>query len=240
MRQCYFSERCYYCRMKNKMLEKQKYERIFAVLEERGDPIKSKEMSAYMKNQFPFLGIPKPVLMQLEKELLKSLRKEPYIDWDFIDYGWQKDYREAQYFVLDYLKIKSKKLSFDDLQCLKKLIVTKSWWDTVDAIDAFVGQLLLTFPMFMDEMLNWSLDENIWLRRVSINFQLAYKEKTNCQLLEKIILNNLGSKEFFINKAIGWALREYSKTSPQWVIAFLHEYAEHMSNLSVREAVKYL
>ena len=89
-------------------------------------------------------------------------------------------------------------------------------------------------------LLEWSLDENIWLRRNAINHQLLRKEKTNAELLEKILKNNLGQTEFFINKAIGWALRDYSKTNSEWVKNFIEENEEKMSKLSIREAGKYL
>lgn len=89
-------------------------------------------------------------------------------------------------------------------------------------------------------LISWSKDKNIWLRRVSIIHQLLRKEKTNTKLLENIIVNNLGSDEFFINKAIGWALRDYSKTNKEWVSNFINKYKDKMANLSVREASKYL
>ncbi len=97
---------------------------------------------------------------------------------------------------------------------MKKLIITKSWWDTTDAIDKVVGYLVKKYPELEEEMLKWSIDENIWIRRVSIIYQLGFKKNTNTALLEKIIVNNFNSKEFFINKAIGWILRDYSKTNP--------------------------
>ena len=89
-------------------------------------------------------------------------------------------------------------------------------------------------------MLQWSTDEDFWIRRIAIDHQLLRKEKTNTQLLEQIIINNLGSSEFFINKAIGWSLRDYSKTNPDWVRDFINRYKERMDKLSVREASKYI
>jgi 3-methyladenine DNA glycosylase AlkD len=89
-------------------------------------------------------------------------------------------------------------------------------------------------------MLVWSMSDNLWLRRVAINYQRKLKEKTNTELLEKIICNNLGTKEFFINKAIGWSLREYSKVNPDWVREFLRKYESKLAKLSIREASKYL
>lgn len=89
-------------------------------------------------------------------------------------------------------------------------------------------------------MLAWSREENIWVQRIAILYQLRFKEKTNTSQLEQILLNCLGTNEFFINKAIGWSLREYSKTNPDWVRDFLEKYQEQMANLSIREASKYL
>ena len=95
---------------------------------------------------------------------------------------------------------------------LERLVVTKSWWDTVDILDRVVESLVANHPELEEVILKWSLSDNIWLRRVAIDHQLLRKEKTNVQLMEKILLNNLDQTEFFINKAIGWALRDYSKT----------------------------
>jgi len=89
-------------------------------------------------------------------------------------------------------------------------------------------------------MLKWSVDEDFWVRRVAIDHQLGRKEKTNTDLLEKILTNNFGSKEFFINKAIGWALRDYSKTNPDWVRYFIGKYKNKMDKLSIREGSKYI
>ena len=91
-----------------------------------------------------------------------------------------------------------------------------------------------------ETLLNWSLDENFWLRRIAIDHQLLRKEKTDTALLEKIIVNNFGQTEFFINKAIGWALRDYSKTDPDWVRAFIKKYEDKMAPLSKKEASKYI
>lgn len=89
-------------------------------------------------------------------------------------------------------------------------------------------------------MLEWSTDEDFWMRRIAIDHQLCRKEKTNTELLEKILVNNFGSSEFFINKAIGWILRDYSRTNPDWVRCFLQTYSDKVDKLSVREASKYL
>ena len=95
-------------------------------------------------------------------------------------------------------------------------------------------------PELEEIILKWRLSDNIWLRRVAIDHQLLRKEKANVQLLEKILLHNLNQTEFFINKAIGWALRDYSKTNPVWVACFIEKNKERMADLSIKEASKYL
>ena len=118
--------------------------------------------------------------------------------------------------------------------------MTKSWWDTVDILDRVVGSLVYDKPELEKIILQWSLSDNIWLRRVAIDHQLLRKEKTDVHLMEKILFNNLDQTEFFINKAIGWALRDYSKTNPDWVASFIEKHKERMAELSIKEASKYL
>jgi len=198
------------------------------------------KMSAYMRDQFAFLGIPTPKRKALHKVYFQLAKKEKQIDWSFINQCWDRPFREYQYVALDYLMVMKKHLTSLDIPHLKRLAISKSWWDTVDGIDGLVGDIALANPEVGQLMLTWSTDDNIWLRRLAIDHQLSRKEKTNTDLLEEIISNNLGQTEFFINKAIGWSLRDYSKTNPQWVGAFIEKYREHLSPLSIREASKYL
>jgi 3-methyladenine DNA glycosylase AlkD len=148
--------------------------------------------------------------------------------------------REFQYLAVEYLTRQKAKLTDSDIPNLRILIITKSWWDTVDGLDVIVGDIALRHPEVSQILLTWSTDENIWLRRAAIDHQLGRREKTDIRLLEKIIINNLGQKEFFINKAIGWSLREYSKTNPEWVREFIERHREALSSLSIREASKYI
>ena len=134
----------------------------------------------------------------------------------------------------------AKQLGPADISRLKKLATTKSWWDTIDCLDRIVGGIALNFPEINSVLIEWSTDSNIWLRRIAIDHQLMRKEKTNTPLLEQIIINNFGQSEFFINKAIGWSLREYSKTNPTWVQAFIATHRDKMTNLSLKEASKYI
>jgi 3-methyladenine DNA glycosylase AlkD len=133
-----------------------------------------------------------------------------------------------------------KQLEVDDIVWIEKLIVTKSWWDTVDILATHLaGEYFKKHKNKIDLITNqWNNSDNIWLQRSSLLFQLKYKQNTNVFLLENYILNLKESKEFFIRKSVGWILREYSKTNPAWVIQFLQK--NELSNLSVREASKYL
>jgi len=162
------------------------------------------------------------------------------IDWEFVNKCWENKHREFQYIAADYLKNMKDKLTIDDIPKFKRLILEKSWWDTIDNLDMTIGALALKDSNVNKILLEWSLDENIWLRRIAIDHQLLRKDKTNTELLSKILKNNLGQTEFFINKAIGWALRDYSKTNPEWVRNFIEENRENMAKLSIKEASKYL
>ena len=196
-------------------------------------------MKAYMKNKFEFLGVKTPARRKLTKAFFKQ-QTDSVIDWDFINETWSNSYRELQYAALDYLESRKKLLTPSDLPRLKKLAQTKSWWDTIDFLDRLVGSIIARFPETKATILSWSCDEDIWLRRLAIDHQLLRKEETDTELLEKILANNLGQTEFFINKAIGWALRDYSKTNPDWVKDFIERYRVEMAALSIREGSKYL
>lgn len=203
------------------------------------DPTKVEKMEAYMRNQFSFLGIPAPKRKELFREFYREVDRTA-IDWNFVFECWAQPQREFQYFALDYLLRLKKCVQMQDIPKIRQLIEDKSWWDTVDGLDALLGILSLKHPEVETLMLEWSIDENFWIRRVAINHQLSLKEQTNGDLLEQILINNFGSTEFFINKAIGWSLRDYSKTNSAWVREFLAKYSDKMVPLSIREASKYL
>jgi 3-methyladenine DNA glycosylase AlkD len=197
-------------------------------------------MIKYMKDHFPFLGIKSPQRKELEKQFFKEteILKKPF-NQDFVIGLWEKDEREYQYTAITYMGKFIKKLPKEAIQFLERLITTKSWWDSVDSIAPLVGELAKRYPELVEETINqWSVDENFWLRRASILFQLKYKNQTNEALLYDYIVKNADSKEFFIQKAIGWALREYSKTNPVSVKTFIE--GNQLASLSVREGSKYL
>ena len=196
-------------------------------------------MKAYMKNKFEFLGVKTPARRKHAKAFFKQ-QTNSVIDWNFINEAWNNPYRELQYAALDYFESRKKLLTPSDLPHLKKLAQTKSWWDTIDFLDHLVGSIIAQFPEIKEIILAWSCDEDIWLRRLAIDHQLLRKEETDTELLEKILVNNLVQSEFFINKAIGWALRDYSKTNPDWVRDFIERHQTEMAALSIREGSKYL
>ena len=200
----------------------------------------AQKMSKYMLNKFEYIGIKTPERREIFKNFFKEYKNEEKIDWEFVNKCWENKYREFQYIAADYLKNMKDKLTIDDIPEFKRLILKKSWWDTIDNLDMTIGALALKDSNVNKILLEWSLDENIWLRRIAIDHQLLRKEKTDTELLEKILKNNLGQAEFFINKAIGWALRDYSKTNPNWVKNFIEKNREKMAKLSIREASKYL
>ena len=200
----------------------------------------AQRMSKYMLNKFEYIGIKTPERREIFKIFFKEYKNEEKIDWEFVNKCWENKYREFQYVAADYLKNMKDKLTIDDIPKFKQLILKKSWWDTIDNLDMTIGALGLKDSNVNKILLEWSIDENIWLRRIAIDHQLLRKEKTNTELLEKILKNNLGQAEFFINKAIGWALRDYSKTNPEWVKNFIEKNRENMAKLSIKEASKYL
>ena len=213
---------------------------LITELEENRNELLAESMSKYMQDKFSFLGVRGATRTEIYKKYFPDARKTKTIDWDFVESCWNKEEREFQYVVVYYLKAMQKFLKREDISRLKYLIVTKSWWDTVDLLAKVVGSLVIRIEGYDQIMLEWSKDSNIWLKRVAILYQLSLKEKVDKQSLERILVDNLGDSEFFINKAIGWALRDYSKYNPEWVREFIKKNKDNMANLSIREASKYI
>jgi 3-methyladenine DNA glycosylase AlkD len=216
------------------------YEELFAEFEKNADAEKALGMSAYMRDQFKYLGINTPLRRSISKKFLTAAKKLEAADWEFIHVCWNKPYREYQYLAVDYLGAVKATLIPADVQKIKEIAIVKSWWDTIDGLNMVIGDIALRYPEMSSILLEWSLDSNKWLRRIAIDHQLLRKSKTDTELLARIIENNFGTDEFFINKAIGWSLREYSKTNPDWVQNFIARFKDRMSKLSIREASKYV
>ena len=215
-----------------------RYELIEA-MERNRDPIKAVQMEKYMKDQFKFLGLQSVKRRDVSRPFLASLKKSA-LDWQLVFFLWEQPYREYQYIACDYLLLKKDELTIEDVNPIKHIALDKSWWDTIDNLDKLIGTIALKHPELNDSLLDWSKDDNIWLRRIAIDHQRLRKKQTDTVLLKQIIVNNLSQTEFFINKAIGWSLRDYSKTDSEWVRQFIVIHRQDMAPLSIREASKYL
>ncbi|MDN6717699.1 MAG: DNA alkylation repair protein, partial [Lactococcus lactis] len=216
----------------------------------------AEKQAAYLRHQFEFIGLKTPERRLLAKDFLKEKKGDKQIDWELVFEFWNLPEREFQYLALDYLHQMKKWLIFDDMEKIKKLTVSKSWWDTVDALDELVGHLLLTgrkqatendstaYEQVKTLVKEWAQAENFWIRRIAIDCQLSFKNQTDLELLsyniEKNLLGSSFADEFFITKAIGWALRDLAKTNSAWVIKFIEEHENKMAKLSIREASKHL
>jgi len=214
-------------------------ENLIAILEKNANPEKAAPMKKYMKEKFEYFGI----MAEPRKELFKNFISENGIPEEenlskIVHQCWECPQREVQYFGMELVNKHINKSVKEIIELLEFMIITKSWWDTIDGIAAnFVGTLFKRFPeMIIPYTEKWMNSGNIWLQRSTILFQLKYKEKTDSKLLFKYSKLLSVSKEFFIRKAIGWALREYSKTNPEEIIKFVSE--NELSPLSKREALR--
>ena len=205
------------------------------------DPDNAAAMAAYMRDLFPFYGIKKPARAALFKAHIQQYGLPDDEDtliaavWAL----WDRPERECHYCAIGLVGKRLKKLSPDSLELIEQLIVSNAWWDSVDALTSYAGTLFQRHPAHRDQYLDrWRASDDIWLRRAAILHQRHYRAQTDADLLFTIIRENLGSTEFFINKAIGWALREYSKEDGAAVRQFV---ATHqLAPLSAREGLKWL
>ncbi|HLO16066.1 MAG TPA: DNA alkylation repair protein [Anaerolineales bacterium] len=211
------------------------------LFEQNANPTQAAPMKKYMRDQFEYLGIKSPQFKVLMKEFLSANGMPPIKELDIILRDlWSLPQREFQYAATSLLGRSEKDLPANFIKTIEYLLVTKSWWDTVDTISG--GTLGVHFRRFPDVrekyLAKWRLSDSFWLRRATILFQLNYKKETDFDLLCAIICENLDSKEFFINKAIGWSLRQYARIDPQAVKRFVKSTSLHP--LSRREAMKHI
>lgn len=208
----------------------------------KANSFNAEKMAAYMKNHFSFLGIKSPERMTVLKPWLSEMKSLPIEEkFQIIMELWNLEEREYQMAALEIInRIKVKEWKPENIEQLEYLLITKSWWDSVDLIaSSAVGNYFLAFPNQKDEIIKrWSETDNIWLQRATLIFQLKYKNDVDFDLLTKLILKYQHNNEFFIQKAIGWSLRQYSKYNPNAVIEILPSLS--ISNLAIREASKYL
>lgn len=210
-------------------------------LEPHTDPEYAVQMKAYLRNQFEFLGIRSPERNALFKDFFAEHGIPEFESLpDTIDELFERQEREYHYFAIELARRSRKKWTAGSVELFESMAVRRSWWDTVDYIkSACLRDYFQEFPEGRYEVTDRWLDSgNIWLQRLSVIFQLGYKNKTDTKLLERNILRLIGSEEFFVQKAIGWALRDYARTDPEFVLRFVRSH--DLKPLSRREALKHL
>lgn len=213
-----------------------------AALVAAADPAQAEPMAAYMKHLFPFLGVSAPKRRAAQKPVLDQLAEATGEELlRFAQLCWEAPERELQYVAADALRRHQRKLGPGDLAAIQGLITTRSWWDTVDALATHVvGPLVLRHRELAEVMDRWITDRNIWLARTAILHQLLYKEQTDVTRLFAYADQQAASTEFFIRKALGWALRQHARVDPEAVRAYVASHSDRLSGLTRREALKRL
>jgi 3-methyladenine DNA glycosylase AlkD len=214
-------------------------DRLVSLLKENRNEENREAMERYMRNQFAFFGIKTPERTALLRGFLKANGKPPLEDLPAIVRSlWKEPQRECRYAALSLMDKQVKHLSREHLPLLEEIILSESWWDTIDHIAPHLAGRIHEKEHADDYLEKWIQADNFWLNRTAILHQLRYKEKTDENRLFRYILKHNESKEFFIQKAIGWALREYSKTNPEAVKRFIG--SENLAPLSMREGLKHI
>ncbi|GAB2885163.1 DNA alkylation repair protein [Uliginosibacterium flavum] len=212
-----------------------------AALAAKADPVRAAPMAAYMKQRFVFFGIPTSARRAAVKPLIATLGKAPEADWllGVAEALWEFDERECQYVAVDLLVKFAGRLEARHEPQLVALVRAKAWWDSVDLLAAHVyGTLCRKAPELRLRLDGYATHEDLWLRRVAILSQLNYAAETDRARLAAALTANLGQSDFFIRKAMGWALRQFARTDPDWVCAWLDAHAGQVSGLTRREALK--
>jgi 3-methyladenine DNA glycosylase AlkD len=218
--------------------------RLTGTYQAHRDPVQAASMKAYMRDQFPFVGLKQAEQARLSRQILDGTGRPTEAELTAVARGcWKLPEREYQYFAVAYLRrwVPALPASPAFLTVVEPLITTRSWWDTIDALaQHVVGSLVAMYPELAATMDEWVHRDNFWLARTAILHQCRYRDRTDTERLFTYCLARAGDKEFFIRKSIGWALREYSKTDGTAVRAFVDQHAGELSPLSQREALKWL
>ncbi len=201
----------------------------------------AKGAKAYMLNQFEFYGIKTPLRRSLSKAFYKTHTIKDHNELSaLVKECFNEPQRELHYFAIELLGHHKKLWSKKTLPLIEWMITHNSWWDSVDSTNTHaIGKFFLQYPEYIQEYtFKWNRSNNKWLKRMSILFQLLYREKTNTDILTDYIEHCQLEEDFFIRKAIGWALRSYANTDAKWVVKFVKAHPQ-LSNLSKREALKH-
>jgi 3-methyladenine DNA glycosylase AlkD len=208
------------------------------------DPSRAADMQAYMKSEMPYLGIQTAPFRKASKAVLAAHALDGFEDWrdSALELWRNARYREERYAAIELIGYRAyeKFRTLDALPMYEEIIITGAWWDLVDSIASHrLGELLRRYPTQMPAILRkWAVCEDIWKRRSAILAQLGFKSDTDLKLLYDCIRPSLDRPEFFLRKAIGWALRQYAWTDPKEVARFVKAHEKRLSSLSKREALK--
>ena len=206
------------------------------------DPARAAGQAAYMRDRFAFLGVPAPELRRIERAAVTGLPPPDEAALRSTALAlWEREQREYQYVACYHLGRHAAVPGPGFLPTLRTLITTKAWWDTVDPLATRVtADLVRRHPALVAEMDAWARDDDKWLVRTAILHQLHHGAATDTGRLFGYCAAQAGHRDFFVRKAIGWALRQYARTDPGAVRAFLDDHRDQLSGLSVREAAKHL
>jgi 3-methyladenine DNA glycosylase AlkD len=210
---------------------------VEAALVPLADPEAAISMAAYMRNKFAFLGIKAPARRAATLPLIRRQEEHVLATAEAL---WSRPEREYQYVACDLLLLRAASLPASAFAGVLRLATQKSWWDTVDSLDGVAGILVRSHPKLAKRMETLGANRNFWLRRIAIQHQLTFAEHTDAERLFRICLANAADPEIFIRKAIGWALRDYARTDPDWVRRYVEDHRGALSGLSIREASKHL
>ncbi|MBI1317138.1 DNA alkylation repair protein [bacterium] len=196
-------------------------------------------MEAYMKHQFPFLGLKRPERNALISDMLKHWKPEAEALMSAAEQLWGLEEREFKYVALDALIRYQKQLDASHVDRILALVLTESWWDTVDLLAGSVlSPMALRDRNIHDALFDLKDREELWLKRTSLLYMLKHGPKTDRERLEALVRAHAAESDFFLRKGIGWALRNFARVDPDWVRAVVARNA--LSPLSVREALKHL